>query len=101
MDDVPRYQYDWRVLVQDKDLQNAYTIQVKNRFAYLQEETASTNETDVYERFIQANKKARKQLIPKKKGKQHPIFADDDRIQKARMQLQTAHDCYVNSPTST
>ena len=54
----------------------------------------------IYDRFIQANKEASEQLIPKKKGKQRPNVARDDQIQKARGQLQTAHDCYVNSPTS-
>ena len=46
---------------------NTYSIQVKNRIACLQEETPSTNETNLYEQFIQAKKEARVQLIPRKK----------------------------------
>ena len=49
-----RKQYDWKALSSDRDLQNRYSVEVRNRFPPLEdtEETA----TERYERFINANK---------------------------------------------
>ena len=64
--------YDWTTLY-CPDLQEAYTVEVKNRFSILSAEGNGEIETDIseqYDRFIFANEEAKKLLIPEKKKRE-------------------------------
>ena len=59
---VNKINYDWAKLKENSDIQERYTVAVKNRFYTLtaREETA----TERYERFIDANKEAARETLP-------------------------------------
>ena len=89
---------DWSVLRNDKDLQQLYTVKVKNRYAELCTE-ADNNVTITFQNLIQANEEAAKYLIPPKKKTKRKITAKDPRIISARSNVNYAFACYECDPS--
>ena len=89
---IPRKKtYDWNTL-RNSELQNLYTVTVKNRYAELS--TESDDATESYGKFVQANREATEQLIPTKKRKKRDNTAGDPRVKEARENVQNAFTQY-------
>ena len=90
-------QYDWNSLRSNTDLQEQYTITVRNRYDQLYAPDAT--DTENYQHFIDANNKAAKELIPIKKNKKRKEYAIDDRIVRERNEVNMAFAAYEKETT--
>ena len=57
-----RSMFDWEEFSLRPDLQHEYSVTVQNRFAALQSD--DDNQTDEFEKFIQANDYTKKKCVP-------------------------------------
>ena len=96
-----KIKYDWKKLVQDVELQERYTIKVRNRFSVLRK-TCEDNPTDVYECFMKANSEATEELVPRAPKRPKDVIWNDSRIVEARKVVQNAQliDNLESSSTS-
>ena len=80
-----KIRHDWKMLKEDDELQERYTLTVKNRFHALTLENESA--TEEYERFIRANEEAAKEVLPQIKGTRRQQRSDDIRLNKDKEKL--------------
>ena len=78
-----RKQYGWKALSSIRNLQELYTIKVRNRFQLLKEENDSASES--YEKFIEANKEATESFL--KRNHAGHVFSSDPIVTKAREEI--------------
>ena len=83
--------YDWSVL-KSTELQEMYTVTVRNRYAELSNDVEDV--TEKYGNLVQANSEAAKKLIPVKKRKKQRKAAEDPRIEGAGSDVQKSFECY-------
>ena len=88
----PKTRYDWSAL-RCKDLQQRYTVKIRNKYTELCTETISA--TERYDHLIQANKEAAKELLPVKKTNKKKCLSTDPRVVEARQNIQIAFTEYV------
>ena len=88
-----KIRYNWKVLAQDTKLQDLYAVKVRNRFSALQDESEYNDATSTYECFIQANKEAAEELLPKAPRRKKQAIWSDPRIDCARKEV---YEAYVN-----
>ena len=84
--------YEWSALKSDRDLQQLYTVEVKNRYNELQEGTESI--TELYQHLITANSEAAEKHMPKKKRKAKKNPSKDTRVVEARTKVQEEFEKY-------
>ena len=89
--------YDWSVMESNKDLQELYTVKVKNRYSELCNDDMAV--TSKYQAFMTANEEATKELIPHKRKTRKKISANDPRICEARQNVNSAFSSYQHNPT--
>ena len=87
------------MLKSDQELQNRYSIQLRNRFSILQNELTDTID-DECQHFITANKETAKEMIRKKTKRQKIKYNNDKRIKQARRNVVNAYSCYTRNPTN-
>ena len=91
--------YDWKAFRADTELQEQYSIQVKNRYDALVKYVGDTAVTTQYEQFMKANHEATEQLVQKrKKVKGNPI-SGDIRVQQAREKVKLKYNNYAQDST--
>jgi len=83
--------YDWSKL-KNTELQELYTVTVRNRFAELSDKVDDISEK--YEKFVQANAETAVELIPVKKKMKGYKMTDDPRIVQARKEVQESFLSY-------
>ena len=88
--------HDWTAL-KDQELQEKYTVEVKNKFTALC--TEDDDATSRYEKFIQANSDATELLVPKKKRAKGKPTSEHPEIGVAREEVQTAFANYQRNPS--
>lgn len=91
--------YDWDKLIQDPELSKNYTVEIKNRFNCLREETPPESITEEYKFLITANKDTAEKLLPRKKRDKKLLASENERVSKARELLQQASKRYNTEPT--
>ena len=89
----PKVKFDWSKL-QCKDLQQLFTVTIRNKYAELCVETNTT--TERYEHLIKANKETAQELLPPKKKNKRNRLSTDPRVVTARRNVQLAFSEYVN-----
>ena len=87
-----KVRYDWKEFSQNTDLQEQYTVSVRNRFQVLE----SDSNGEKYDKFVQANKEAMKSLPPKPKSKKK-LRSSDARVTEARQKAQQAQSQFEAS----
>ena len=60
-----KVKFDWKQVTNSPELQNRYTVTVKNKFQVLETDDNSTR----YEKFVVANKEAMRECLKVRKGK--------------------------------
>ena len=83
---------DWGKLKTDIDLQQKYTVEVKNRFAILQSD--SDTATERYECLVKANDTVSKLLLPKKEKKKETRISEHPSVVAARLELKESSNTY-------
>ena len=80
-----KIKYNWTQLSQDPELQQQYTTAVKNRFQVLDED----NNGERYKKFVEANKQAMEECIPKVTKLKRVLRSTDVRVLSARQNAET------------
>ena len=88
-----KVKYDWKKLTQDHELQQLYTVSVKNRYLVLEADNNGTR----YEKFVHANREAMEECLPKVTKSRRALRSSDDRVTTARQEAEQAHACYQTS----
>ena len=91
--------YDWKVLTTDPELQDKYTVEVKNRFSILTDDLNGDDPTEKYECLIKANEEAAKKFIPHQKRKHQKALCYDKRVEEARQHLKEVYEKHVEENT--
>ncbi|ELU17539.1 hypothetical protein CAPTEDRAFT_213183 [Capitella teleta] len=60
----PRIVYDWKTFATDSEMQEKYTVEVRNRFQILED---GEDPSSRYQRFIEANMEATRTCVPRRK----------------------------------
>jgi hypothetical protein len=74
----PTVRYDWEMFRHSPKLQQKYTIKIRNRY-----EALSTNQDDAtqtYKTFVQANKEAMEEMVPKVVRRRKNRIKEDPRV---------------------
>ena len=82
-----RVQYDWQHFSADTDMQQRYTLDVRNCFDVLGEE----NNKKLYTKYIKANEEAMEQCIPKRQRTRKLLQANHPAIVTARNRIHTKY----------
>ena len=77
--------YDWKSILENKNIQNQFALAVKNRYEALQTENTSCNEA--YENFVKSYNEATKSLIPTKEKKKQNIPWENETIRNKREEI--------------
>ena len=83
---------EWSKLKADRNLQERYAVEVKNRFDLLTTEDQTA--TERYQSFIKANDETSKFLLPKKEKKKRSTIACDPNVVAAREELKQRSNEY-------
>ena len=97
---IRKPRYDWKSLRENPDLQQKYTIAVRNRFNVLSPEIDETA-TERYERFIKANEEAAKECLAEIQPVRKKRNCNDKRVKAARQNVEKAYDKFSNSITDS
>ena len=90
-----RVSYDWKIFTQTTEIQQHYTIAVKNSYQVLEEDT--NNER--FNKFVDATKKAKVDCVPEKSRKKPAIRSSNPRFVQARQKAESAHLEWENNST--
>lgn len=96
---VGKKMFDWSTLKDDADLQHRYTIQIKNRYSALRENSDDNDATEIYQHLIQANKETAEELMPTKKRSKRNNAANDPKVVEARDKVNSAFSNYQKEQT--
>ena len=91
-----KIQYVWTSL-KNTELQQKYTLTVRNRFTALQNE--DDDATATYDKFIQANTEVTEEMIPKKKKMKGNSTSKHPQIVAAREEVQETFANYQRNPS--
>ena len=92
--------HDWQHFRSDRGIQEAYTIEVKNRFEALYLEVENPTADDIYSSLTEAHKEAAKKCVPKRKGKKKQVPWENEKIKEKRNQLKSAYNKKNSAPTA-
>ena len=94
MHNIPRnaceVKYDWKKFSESPDLQQEYTVEVRNRFQILEDEDL----TEGYQRFVEANKEAMEACVPKRVRTKRTSHSKHSDVIKARKKMEIASQKY-------
>jgi hypothetical protein len=86
-----RVRYDWKKLSESSDLQQQYTVEVRNRFQILEEEE---DPTERYQRFTEANREAMETCVPKRERTKRTSHSKHPDVIEARERMVVASQKY-------
>ena len=82
-----KVRFDWKQFTKSSELQQRYTVAVKNRFQVLETDDIGTR----YDKFVAANKEAMKECLPERKRRKTALRSSDPRVVAARQEAEKAH----------
>jgi hypothetical protein len=83
----PRIVYDWKTFAADSEMQEKYTVEVRNRFQILEDEEDPSSR---YQRFIEANMEATRTCVPRRKRVKASSSSKHPDIVQAREKMEEA-----------
>ena len=92
-----RTMYDWSCFKGDPQMQEKYTVLVKNRFQALQDQEDELNVTQKYDCFVKANAEATSNLVPTQKRRKRASLAAHRSIVEERENVVKASRRYEHS----
>ena len=90
-----RTKYDWRAFSESSELQDRYTLIVRNRFEALKVDQNPVTANDTYECFVAANKTAMDKVVPKKVREQRKTFSKHPDVIRAREEVEKAYKLII------
>jgi len=94
-----RSKFDWSLFKGSLDLQEKYTVAVRNRFQALQEEEDVTDVTEKYECFVRANAEATRNLLPEVRSRRKTSLAANRKVVEKRENVLRASRKYEENAT--
>lgn len=94
-----KVKYDWRALRIDHDLQERYTVEVRNRYASLL--TENDTQTEKYGKFVTSTQEAAKIHIPVFPKRKKSYISDNKEVIEARTNLEKATKEYEQRRSKT
>ena len=88
-----KVKYDWKQFSEDPELQQKYTVAVRNRYQVLAEDSNGVK----YDKFVEANREAMVEYLPKKSRSKKALRSSDDRVKTARQEAQQAQSQFEAS----
>lgn len=88
---------DYSALKKDPDLQERFSVDVRNRFAALS--LMGCEATEKYGNLIQAVEETSRKILGKKRKRVKDIVAEDFRVKRAREEVEAATTRYHTSPS--
>ena len=79
--------YDWNKLKTNPDLQDKYTVEIRNKYEVLSMNAGDDDQTQKYSYLIQANKETAEKVMPRVPKKQRKALCYDARVEMARIHL--------------
>ena len=95
-----KIKYNWNKLASDPDLQERYSVEVKNRFSALCETMNNEDLSARYGCLTQANKETAAKLLPRVERKRQKALCYDVNVEKARYHLKEAYEKHVTENTN-
>ena len=89
--------YNWPLFKSNKSLQYKYTVEINNRFHFLDDEDIS----EAYERFIKVNSEVASEIVPIKPNKVYICTSTDETVNKARQDTHKAYKTYEDKVNDT
>ena len=89
-----KVKYDWSKLATDPDLQDRYTLEIRNRY-YILAENNDGDQSQKYSYLIQANKETADKIMPKLPKKQRKALCYDSKVEDARKHLMDVNKRHV------
>ena len=83
--------YNWNKLASDPDLQERYSVKVKNRFLALCETINDEDQSAWHGCLTQANKETAAKLLPRVERRRQKALCYDVNVEKARHQVKEAY----------
>ena len=92
--------YDWENFREDGELQDQFTVEVRNRYSILREEDiGDTDVTKVYGHLAEAVADTCEALLPKRRKRAHDHLASDNRVITARTELEISKKEFGMNPS--
>ena len=82
-----RIRYDWKHFSRESEIQQQYTVAVKNRYQVLEEDDNGQR----FNKFVAANKEAMVEIVPQRNRKKPAIRSSDPNVVEARHKAERAH----------
>ena len=92
--------YDW-ALLNNRDIRDKYTLELRNRFETLQEKTEKGTPNDEYKNFAEAHLEAASKCIPTKPRTKYRVPWETLAVRERRALVKTASKSYRKNPTNT
>ena len=93
-----KIKYDWDTLRWNRELQEKYTVAVKNRFMILSDSVQHETATDKYGRFTKAISDTTEELVPKVTRSNRLDPSQDSRVIQSRETVTEAYKSYHQTP---
>ena len=92
--------YDW-ALLNNRDIRDKYTLELRNRFEALQEKAEIGTPNDEYENFVEAHLEAAEKCIPTKPRTKYRVPWETLAAREKRALVKTSSKSYRKNPTNT
>ena len=93
-----KVKYDWSKLATDPDLQDRYTLEIRNRYSILAENNDG-DQSQKYSYLIQAYKETADKIMPKLPKKQRKALCYDSKVEDASKHLMEVNKRHVQENT--
>ena len=90
-----KIKFDWKAFSVSPEIQEQYTVSVKNRYQVLEGDDNGT----LYGKFVEANQQAMEECVPKKPKKRTVHTSSDPRIAEARRLAEESHEKWISDDT--
>lgn len=81
-----KVRFDWQQLTKSSEMQERYTVTVRNRYQVLESDDNGTR----YEKFVEANKEAMKECLPERRRRKTALRSSEPSVVAARHEAEKA-----------
>ena len=87
-----KVKYDWSLLQKDQEIQDKYSVKVRNKYTILNDMCEDKSSTAKYGNLISANKETADKILPKLQRKRQKALCFSGKIERARDKLKAAYE---------
>ena len=87
-----KVKYDWSLLQKDPEIQDKYSVEVRNKYTILNDMCEDKSTTAEHGNLISANKETADKILPKLQRKRQKALCFSGKIERARDKLKAAYE---------